>query len=166
MSIFFNLGAEYTGLRLEKKELELPRTRILEALYKIFGEPSDILHYVLIQPKTELGYYRNSIRAIIKYNKMNEDKVEPKNADALSELRFIGLGFGKRPLSAVMPAGWRAAYGINPCCFRTECTIKDDKCDWRDKCWAKFSFSEKSRAEYGELKRKRATFFSKYKSVH
>jgi len=37
MSIFFNLGAEYTGMRLS--DLSEPQSRILKALAEVFGEP-------------------------------------------------------------------------------------------------------------------------------
>mmetsp|Transcript_22654 Transcript_22654/g.33863 ORF Transcript_22654/g.33863 Transcript_22654/m.33863 type:complete len:273 (-) Transcript_22654:345-1163(-) len=157
MSIFFNLGAEYTGLRM--KDLSEPKERILKALIEVFGEPSDFLSYTLIQPKTPLGFYRNAIRAIIKYNKQNEGTVEPEDVNDLVKLRYVGMGFGKRPISSTMPSGWRAAYGVEPCCFRQKsaCTKSNGKeCDLRNQVWAKFSYSEKNlRPEFAEKKRKR-----------
>ncbi|KAL1520947.1 hypothetical protein AB1Y20_022506 [Prymnesium parvum] len=41
MSIYFNLGAEYTGLRM--KDLTEPKDRIMAALIEVFGQPSDFL---------------------------------------------------------------------------------------------------------------------------
>mmetsp|Transcript_22653 Transcript_22653/g.33859 ORF Transcript_22653/g.33859 Transcript_22653/m.33859 type:complete len:192 (-) Transcript_22653:38-613(-) len=90
MSIFFNLGAEYTGLRM--KDLSEPKERILKALIEVFGEPSDFLSYTLIQPKTPLGFYRNAIRAIIKYNKQNEG--------SNSKAHFLDLWYQSNPLGS------------------------------------------------------------------
>lgn len=50
----------------------------MKEITKVFGEASDILQYTLIQPRTECGVIRNDLRVIIKYNKVNESKVEPE----------------------------------------------------------------------------------------
>jgi len=143
LSIYFNLGAEYTGMHLN--QLSEQQERITKALTEVFGEPSDFLSYVFVQPKSQMGFYRNAIRAIVKYNKQNENKVEPKDVNDLAKLRYVGMGFGKRPVSATMAAGWRAAYGIEQCCFRQKefCTKTDtNECDLRAKMWAKYSYSD------------------------
>jgi len=157
LSIYFNLGAEYTGMHLN--QLSEQQERITKALTEVFGEPSDFLSYVFVQPKSQMGFYRNAIRAIVKYNKQNENKVEPKDVNDLAKLRYVGMGFGKRPVSATMAAGWRAAYGIEQCCFRQKefCTKTDtNECDLRAKMWAKYSYSDNNnRLDYSEKKRKR-----------
>lgn len=157
MSIYFNLGAEYTGLKMN--DLADPKSRILEALSEVFGKPSDFVSYTLIQPKTPLGFYRNAIRAIVKYNKQNENKVEPEEVNDLAKIRYVGMGFGKRPISSTMPTGWRAAYGIEPCCFRqkAQCTKSNGvDCDLRSQVWAKYSYTDKNlRPDFAEKKRKR-----------
>jgi len=156
LSIFFNLGAEYTGLHMD--QLTDQRNRIQQAVEEVFGKPSDFVSYVIIQPKSQMGFYRNALRVIIKYNKQNEDKVEPKDVNDLSKLRYVGLGFGKRPASATMATGWRAAYGIEPCCFRQKefCTKSiNQECDLRSKIWAKFSYAANNSYNQMEKKRKR-----------
>jgi len=147
MSIFYKLGNEYTGLRLDKNQLDEPKERIMKEITKVFGEASDILQYSLIQPRTECGVIRNDLRVIIKYNKLNESKVEPE-VEKLADLKYISLGFGKRPLVATLPSGWRAAYGVQACCFRQECEMKEGKCTARDKAWSLNSYSESARWKY------------------
>jgi len=157
LSIYFNLSAEYTGMKMN--QLVEPKERIQKALTEVFGEPSDFVSYVFIQPKSPMGFYRNAIRAIVKYNKQNEDKVEPKDVNDLAKIRFVGMGFGKRPVPASMATGWRAAFGIEQCCFRQKefCTkLGDKECDLREKVWAKFSYNATNqRSEFAEKKRKR-----------
>mmetsp|Transcript_13886 Transcript_13886/g.34725 ORF Transcript_13886/g.34725 Transcript_13886/m.34725 type:complete len:465 (-) Transcript_13886:325-1719(-) len=157
LSIFFNLGAEYTGMHLH--QLTEQKDRIQKALIEVFGEPSDFLSYTFVQPKSPMGFYRNAIRAIIKYNKQNEDKVEPQDVNELAKIRFVGMGFGKRPVASTMAAGWRAAFGVEQCCFRQkeQCTKTDEReCDLRAQVWAKYSYSETSKwTEFAEKKRKR-----------
>jgi len=55
MSIFYKLGNEYTGLRLDKNQLDEPKNRIMKEITQVFGEASDILQYTIIQPRTECG---------------------------------------------------------------------------------------------------------------
>ncbi|KAL1524696.1 hypothetical protein AB1Y20_019581 [Prymnesium parvum] len=92
MSIFYKLGNEYTGLRLDKNQLEEPKSRILKEITQVFGEASDILQYVIIQPRTECGIIRNDLRVIIKYNKVNEAKVEPEVGEQHMEYRHAASG--------------------------------------------------------------------------
>mmetsp|Transcript_31204 Transcript_31204/g.77808 ORF Transcript_31204/g.77808 Transcript_31204/m.77808 type:complete len:405 (-) Transcript_31204:368-1582(-) len=154
MSIFYKLGNEYTGLRLDKNQLDEPKNRIMKEITQVFGEASDILQYTIIQPRTECGVIRNDLRVIIKYNKANEAKVEPEG-EKLASLKHISLGFGKRPLVATLPAGWRAAYGVQACCFRQECDLQNGKCVAREQAWSTSSYSEAARSEQIERKRKR-----------
>mmetsp|Transcript_38060 Transcript_38060/g.92508 ORF Transcript_38060/g.92508 Transcript_38060/m.92508 type:complete len:124 (-) Transcript_38060:27-398(-) len=78
-SIYFNLPADYTGGRDEKGELNIPKTKINEALQEVFSNPE--ISYKIIQPKTELGFYRNAFRAIIT---MPLSDSPPSDLDVLS----------------------------------------------------------------------------------
>mmetsp|Transcript_35 Transcript_35/g.63 ORF Transcript_35/g.63 Transcript_35/m.63 type:complete len:356 (-) Transcript_35:137-1204(-) len=115
-SIFFNLPVEYTGCFDMRNELELPKQAINEAVISVFSPPA--ITHTIIQPKTELGYYRNTLRAIIT---MPTPKERPSDADALSKLKFVALRQGMRPATAVMTQETRSRFGVSNCCFRTTC---------------------------------------------
>eukprot|EP00327_Prymnesium_parvum_P002355 CAMPEP_0182835800 /NCGR_PEP_ID=MMETSP0006_2-20121128/21718_1 /TAXON_ID=97485 /ORGANISM="Prymnesium parvum, Strain Texoma1" /LENGTH=463 /DNA_ID=CAMNT_0024964291 /DNA_START=57 /DNA_END=1448 /DNA_ORIENTATION=+ len=148
-SIYFNLPAEYTGGRDEKGELNLPKQLIDKALIDVFSNPD--ISYRLIQPKTELGFYRNAFRAIITMPRMEK---LPADMNVLSKLKFVALTPGARPATASMSQDVRKYFGISNCCFRSTCK-EEQGCDFRAKRLNEMGYQPKGRNSMSNKERKR-----------
>jgi len=136
-SIFFNLPVEYTGLLDKKQELDFPKKMIDENLKIVFANPD--IHYKIIQPRTEMGFYRNALRVIVT---MPRFKQAPSDLDVLSQLKYIAMKTGARPATATMSQETRALFGVSNCCFRSTCK-EDQGCEFREQRWKELGYEKK-----------------------
>mmetsp|Transcript_972 Transcript_972/g.2524 ORF Transcript_972/g.2524 Transcript_972/m.2524 type:complete len:234 (-) Transcript_972:308-1009(-) len=137
-SIFFNLPVEYTGLLDKKSELVFSKKMIDENLKIVFSNPQ--IHYKIIQPTTtEMGDYRNALRAIVT---MPRFEAAPSDLEVLSQLKYIAMKTGARPATAAMSQETRMKFGISNCCFRTTCK-EGQGCDYREQRWKELGYEKK-----------------------